>query len=56
MAKDIRWTKSALKDLDRIEGFIRENFGRKSAIKFLDELESVLNSVSMYPGIGTIIM
>jgi plasmid stabilization system protein ParE len=56
MAKEIRWTKAALKDLDRIEGYIRENFGRKSAIKFLDELESVMNSVSMFPGIGTLIM
>jgi plasmid stabilization system protein ParE len=56
MAKEIRWSKTALKDLERIESYIRESFGKKSALKFLDELESVLNSVSMFPGIGTIIM
>ena len=56
MAKEIRWSKTALKDLERIECYIRESFDKKSALKFLDELESVLNSVSMFPGIGTIIM
>lgn len=50
MAKEIGWSKTALKDLERIECYIRESFGKKSALKFLDELESVLNSVSLFSG------
>lgn len=55
MSYKVSWTSTALSDFSQIVGYIKETWGKSSAENFIDQVDSVINILSIYPHLGKVI-
>ena len=54
MAVEIKWTKRAETNFDRIVNYIESEWGHKSAQKFVRKVDNLLNTLKKQPQIGIV--
>jgi plasmid stabilization system protein ParE len=54
MAKEIKWTKTATRDFERIITYLRENWTQQVALNFISRTFSLLDLLSKHPELAPI--
>ncbi len=53
MVRQIVWNKRAVQKFEEIINYLEENVSQKSAIKFVTEVNELIDKINKYPEIGT---
>ena len=49
MAKEIRWSKNAVKGFDNVLSYLKENWTDKEVENFISQTEAAIDLIAVYP-------